>query len=334
MQPTTTPEPRFAPTGEAGQTAAPTSATVADMTTAKHAANTDTGRDTRVLFRVLLTLTGAVAAVTFALSYYGIRDYGERVMGLPRWMSWLAPVAVDVFSLVGLVSAIALATATLRSRSYAWFVFVVAAGASVGANIAHANDRHLPWAGVVGAAGAPLFFLLSSHLAVVVRRHTMSQQATRHGPDMSQSAQVTPVVGVAPRDMPDAPETDTTLAGGVSLFRPYVVADHVAPADTTTSQQTSQTPTRAVAAKVRHSDKPASRKVSQQSDTDSQKIARRRVARGDTCAAVARDIGVSAKTVERWTADIRARRANATSDSDTKPVNGSTDHPDFAGVSP
>jgi len=53
---------------------------------------------------------------------------------------------------------------------------------------------------------------------------------------------------------------------------------------------------------------------------------------GLTPAELAEELHVDAKTVERWTADIRARRAGATSDSDTKPVNGSSKHPDLAGV--
>ncbi len=335
MKPTTNPTPRTRPSG-AGQTAVPGSATVSGMTTP---AATDTGRDMRALFRLLLVLIGAVATVTFALSYYGIRDYAERVMGLPRWMSWLAPVAVDVFSLVGLVSAIALAAATLRARTYAWFVFVVAATASVGANIAHASERHLSHAGVVGAAVVPLFFLLSSHLAVVVRRHVVSQRPTAPASDMSQvgatGAAAARVASAGPIGGADvAPDVATHVASGagpVSLVRPYVATGHVAGAVAPAAPAVSQPATPRATATRRTPARPMSRT----GDTDSVKVARRRVAKGDTCATVAADLGVSKKTVERWTADLRESRTAATpnvASGDTKPANGHRPDIDLAGV--
>lgn len=283
---------------------------------------------TPTAYRALLCLTGAVAAVTFALSYYGIRDYAERVMGLPRWMSWLAPVAVDVFSLVGLVSAIALATARWRSRAYAWFVFVVAAVASVGANVAHANERRLAWEGIVGAAAVPLFFLLSSHLVVVVRRHVVSR---RPAPSVSQpegasrqvTADVAPVNGVAvPAPMSHPHVSQVSL-------------DKTPPGVPDVSQPVSPPATRAPA-------RGASRPATRGTDDPKMRAARRRVTKGDTCADVAVSLGVSKKTVERWTADIRASRATpppSDTGSDTgddperhqEPVNNS--HPHLIGAS-
>lgn len=261
-------------------------------------------------YRVLLALTAGVAAVTFALSYYGIRDYAERIMALPRWMSWLAPVAVDVFSLVGLVSAIGLATATWRSRTYAWCIFVVAAAASVGANTAHASHRGLSWEGVVGAAAAPLFFLLSSHLAVVVRRHVVSQRAS-----------LAPAVVSHPESPVEAPAVSY-----VAPVEPQVSAD-VAPAPVSRPTSPAVSLTRdsseTAAAEARPPlrkatpPRPATRPVARQSDEANRRTARRRVTRGESCATVAVSLGVSKKSVERWTQDIRLARQNGSQSSDT-----------------
>ncbi len=73
---------------------------------------------------------------------------------------------------------------------------------------------------------------------------------------------------------------------------------------------------------------PVSRSATRRGDSDKTRVARRRVARGDSCASVARDLEVSAKTVERWTADIRAARTEPT----PPKVNGSADHPTLTGV--
>jgi hypothetical protein len=126
------------------------------------------------------------------------------------------------------------------------------------------------------------------------------------------------------------------VAPAVSLVRPYVATPNVGRSDTDSdtspdsdmSHVPTATPTQDVAAKVAKTDRKMSRPVSRPSDTDKVKTARRRVARGDSCAAVARDIDVTAKTVERWTKDIREARAAA-----TPATNGHRPDIDLTGVS-
>ncbi len=125
----------------------------------------------RVAFAVLICCTVLVAVVSFALSFYGLNDYGRRVMGLPVWLSPLVPAMVDLFSLCGIAATYLLRRAMYRVRVYAWMVFLVPTGLSVAGNLAHAESRALAHAGLAGAAAAPVILALATHLVVVVRRH-------------------------------------------------------------------------------------------------------------------------------------------------------------------
>lgn len=121
-------------------------------------------------FVVLVLATSAVVAVTFALSFYGLEDFGRTGMGLPRWLSPFVPIGVDLFSLCGIAATYLLRRAEWRVQLYAWCVFLVPSGLSVAGNIAHAEHRGLATPGVVGAAVAPVILALATHLVVVVRR--------------------------------------------------------------------------------------------------------------------------------------------------------------------
>lgn len=141
-----------------------------------------TQRPLRVAFGVLITCTVAVAAVSFALSFYGLNDYGRSVMRLPVWLSPLVPIGVDLFSLCGIAATYMLRSARIPIRVYAWCVFLVPTGLSVAGNLAHAVHRHLITAGWAGAAVVPVILALATHLVVVVRRHLENDDATGNEP--------------------------------------------------------------------------------------------------------------------------------------------------------
>lgn len=136
----------------------------------------------RVAFVSLIGFTIAVAAATFALSFYGLNDYGRRVMALPSQLSWLVPIGVDLFSMCGISATYMLRTAPVRVRLYAWSVFLVPTALSVAGNLAHAEHRGLTRAGMAGAAVVPAILALATHLVVVVRRY-VDPTASDTGPD-------------------------------------------------------------------------------------------------------------------------------------------------------
>jgi hypothetical protein len=120
---------------------------------------------------VLLTCTVLVAIAMFALSFYGLEDYGRTGMGLPGELSWMVPIGIDLFSLCGISATYLLRNARLKVRAYAWTVFLVPTLLSMLGNFAHAEHRALGIAGIGGAAAVPLVLALAAHLVVVTRRN-------------------------------------------------------------------------------------------------------------------------------------------------------------------
>ncbi len=290
--------------------------------------------------------TVAVAVAGFTLSYDAIRTVGISAHIRPGW-AWLLPVSVDGAMAVATVAAVVVRQMTDRTAWYPWLVVVTGALISIACNGLHATGQLLDNDVVRFAVSAipALMLTLSVHLLVtliLLSRQSVSQSpgdaSTGAESDMppTVSAQVAAEIGVAADVAPPAIAALPIVSGQVSLVRPYVatsgVAQAVATGDATADTDMTREPTRAatsdVAVKVAGADRKVSRPVSQSSDTGKVKVARRRVARGDSCASVARDINVSAKTVERWTADIRAARAVPA----PPKVNGSADHPTLTGV--
>jgi hypothetical protein len=113
----------------------------------------------------LVTLTSGVAAITFTVSFHGLNGYGLRVMHLGV-LSPFVPAGVDMASLVALIATHMRHGERLRRRAYAWLVFITTALLSVAGNLADGYARHLPTAGLVGVACAPIVFVLVSHLAI------------------------------------------------------------------------------------------------------------------------------------------------------------------------
>lgn len=238
------------------------------MTVATATATVTDREPGRLAYVALLACTTAVGAVTFVLSFVGLRDYAERVAGFAPELSWLVPVGVDGLTLCAVAATMLLRHAEWKARAYAWCAFGIAVAASVAGNLSHATARHLSWEGHVGAAAWPIFLALASHMVIVVRRH-MERARSREN---------------------SAPAVAPSRA---SVAAPPAVAETPSPAP---SPQPAQRPRRATPAQRRATPKA-------KTDDDVRAEARRRVAVGEKVPAVAISLGVNKATVYRWLSD-------------------------------
>lgn len=225
--------------------------------------------DKRVAYLALLACTVGVGAVTFALSFVGLRDYGERVVRLDPSLSWLVPVGVDGLTLCAVAATMIVRHGRWHVRLYTWTAFGVAVAASVAGNVSHAQALGLSWQGHVGAGAWPVFLALSSHLVIVVRRHMerANERRTGHATD-----QPTPVGAEAlPATSPPAAEPTP--------------------------------PRRRVPRKAANRDNDLTRQR-----------ARDAYRRGETQTAIAAKLGVSHRTVQRYTAGVRPPKPTAAAD--------------------
>jgi transposase-like protein len=234
----------------------------------------------RFAYWSLLGCTTAVGAVTFVLSFVGLRDYAERVAGFPAELSWLVPVGVDGLTLCAVAATMILRHATWRPRAYAWAAFAIAVAASVSGNLSHADARGLSWEGHIGAASWPIFLALASHMVIVVRRN-MERTSPRRTAATAPSA-TTGSIEVLP-------EPATPPVGDVTA----TAADE--PAEAPAEPVRRQTPRRRA--------KPAKRTargVAKTFSDDEIRAALRRCEGGESVAKVALSLGVHKATVYRW----------------------------------
>lgn len=148
--------------------------------------------DPAALWPALVVTFVVLVAIGFAMSYHGLYTLGRDLMGWPAGLCVLAPVGVDVFSIVGLIATFLAGGAHWRVRFYCWVVFISTVGLSIAGNAVSAY-AHLnavaPVAGVpatwgyrqvVVVAGTAVWPALSAaalHLLIVVRRHMEARPA-------------------------------------------------------------------------------------------------------------------------------------------------------------
>lgn len=233
--------------------------------------------------------TGLVLVTAFSLSYAALMTVGQAA-GFQGRIAWLYPIPVDGLLAVGMVAAVMLRSARLRTRAYVWLLIAGGIATSVLGNAAHATsqDGHLALsAGAARLAGGvpPLAFAAALHLLVILVRH-------------SRAAAVTPVT--VPMQPPTAVVTadETSNVPAVSLQVP------MAPRPRPTSPRP--------AAPAASSDKAAE--------------ARRLRAEGVTPAAIARQLQTNVRNVHRWAPRTPSSVGPA---ADSPPVGptGSTDDP-------
>ncbi|WP_161987461.1 DUF2637 domain-containing protein [Prescottella subtropica] len=163
-------------------------------------------RDTKV-FRSAVALTSVICAASFSLSFVALWDLASHI-GLPRWITWLFPVAVDGAILMSTVALVYLAKDSTetgkKDRGFFWFAMLFGAAASIYGNAYHAYMNTAPGFDPIVAAGiatiAPLSLLLASHGLLVLAR--------RAGGDMAENAALPPETTIIPSALTEA-QTET-----------------------------------------------------------------------------------------------------------------------------
>jgi hypothetical protein len=127
-----------------------------------------------------------VLVIAFAMSYHGLFTFGERIMGWAWGLCAVAPIGLDVFSIVGLLATFLTHDAPWRVRLYCWLAFGLTVLLSVGGNaisafwvldrVADVSHERFVWgyqqvSAVAGAAVWPALSAVALHVLIVVRRH-------------------------------------------------------------------------------------------------------------------------------------------------------------------
>jgi hypothetical protein len=138
------------------------------------------------MWPAIVTAFVGVLVIAFAVSYHGLFTFGERIMGWAAWLCLVAPIGLDVFSIVGLLATFLTHDAPWRVRLYCWTAFGFTVLLSVAGNAISAfrvldlsaGVAHQPFvwgyqqvSAVAGAAVWPALSAVALHVLIVVRRH-------------------------------------------------------------------------------------------------------------------------------------------------------------------
>jgi hypothetical protein len=138
----------------------------------------------------LAAATTAVVALAAAILSWDALSWAARQSGVDPRLAWLWPVAVDGAIATGTVAAVALRSARLRVRTWAWCVLGGGVAVSLVGNGAHATGGS-PLHRV--AAAVPAVALAASlHLLTVLVRHVGANAPARS------SAMAAPAPGFGP----------------------------------------------------------------------------------------------------------------------------------------
>jgi len=142
--------------------------------------------DLAALWPAIVAAFLGVLVIAFAMSYHGLFTFGERIMAWSPWLCGVAPIGLDVFSIVGLLATFLTHDAPWRVRSYCWLAFGLTVLLSVGGNaisafwvldrVATVSHERFTWgyqqvSAVAGAAVWPALSAVALHVLIVVRRH-------------------------------------------------------------------------------------------------------------------------------------------------------------------
>lgn len=162
--------------------------------------------DLTALWPAIVVAFLGVLAIAFAMSYHGLFVLGERIMGWPVYLCVVAPIGLDVFSLVGLLATFLTRDAHWRVRLYCWAALLFTVALSIGGNAISAFwllDRVAVLAGetfrwgyaqvsaVAFAAVWPALAAIALHVLIVVRRHLDAlRDSVRQRADEAEAAEV------------------------------------------------------------------------------------------------------------------------------------------------
>jgi hypothetical protein len=146
--------------------------------------------DIAALWPAAVIAFGAVLAIGFVMSYHGLFVFGDTIMHWASALCALAPIGVDLFSIVTLLATFLTHDAPWRVRMYMWLALGCTVALSVAGNalaelaVAHAAaakaHQDFTWgyqqfSSVAGAAIWPFVYALALHVLIVVRRHLDSR---------------------------------------------------------------------------------------------------------------------------------------------------------------
>lgn len=142
--------------------------------------------DLEAMWPAIVVAFLGVLVIAFALSYHGLFTFGERIMGWSPWLCAVAPIGLDVFSIVGLLATFLTHDAPWRVRLYCWLAFGFTVLLSVAGNaistfraldlVAGVADQPFSWgyqqvSAVSFASVWPALSAIALHVLIVVRRH-------------------------------------------------------------------------------------------------------------------------------------------------------------------
>lgn len=142
--------------------------------------------DLAALWPAIVVAFLGVLVIAFAMSFHGLFTFGRKIMQWEPWLSSLAPVGLDVLSMVGLLATFIVRDAPWRVRAYMWAMFGATVALSVAGNavaavvafdgVAAVSLDPSRWGyrqvgAVIGAAVWPAAAAAALHTLIVVRRH-------------------------------------------------------------------------------------------------------------------------------------------------------------------
>lgn len=242
----------------------------------------------------LFAVVTLIAAFAYSINAWQVFGFARHVWRLPLALCFGAAVVADALSLAGLFATYLLRTAKMSVRAYAWVVFALMTSLSIAAAESFASWRTLPGNGghvdpslarsaSVAAAAIVVALALATHLLIVAKRHASDVLAPSEPPVRKPPAKTPPPPakseGEAPkterperRETPPAPPPVSSGAGAQRTRRP--------------------------------------RRGSAGAHTQEERDAlARRVVAGERAVLVAKDAGVSKRSVENWTKAYRERKA-------------------------
>jgi hypothetical protein len=142
--------------------------------------------DVAALWPAAVVAFAFVLVIGFTMSYHGLFEFGAVIMHWSVVLCALAPIGVDLFSMVTLLATFLTHDARWRVRVYMWMALGCTVAVSVAGNalaelaVAHAAaakaGHEFEWgyqqfSSVAGAAIWPFVYALALHVLIVVRRH-------------------------------------------------------------------------------------------------------------------------------------------------------------------
>jgi hypothetical protein len=141
--------------------------------------------DITAMWPAMVAAFGVLLIIGFTMSFHGLFVFGDKIMHWATALCALAPIGIDVFSILALLATFLTREAPRRIRAYVWIVFGFSVALSIAGNalaeVALATERAGKTglvfdasaeqvSALVGAAVWPAFYAVALHTLIVVRR--------------------------------------------------------------------------------------------------------------------------------------------------------------------